>query len=101
MSLQDDCTLSCIAKDNNISPSTLDRYLDQSRSIAPRIKPGLPENLAIDEFRGVHRQLHFICIDNDGQHGIQTILPNCFKSTIEKIIHMQNGPKLKPSNGFK
>lgn len=86
MSLQDDRTLSCIAKDNNISPSTLNRYLNQSRSIAPQIKPHLPENLAIDEFRGVHHQLHFICIDNDGHHAIQTILPDRFKPTIENYF---------------
>lgn len=42
MSIQEDRTLSCIAKDNNISPSTLNRYLDQSRSIAPRIRKTLP-----------------------------------------------------------
>lgn len=86
MSLQDDRTLSCIAKDNNISSSTLNRYLDSSRSIAPRFKSRLPENLAIDEFRGVHHQLHFICIDNDGRHNIQTILPDRFKPTIENYF---------------
>lgn len=86
MCLQDDRTLSCIAKDNNISPSTINRYLDHSRSIAPWVKKRLPENLAIDEFRGVNHQLHFICIDNDGRHGIQTILPDRFKPTIENYF---------------
>lgn len=82
MSLQDDRTLTCIARDNNISTTTVNRYLDQSRSIAPVIKHHLPVNLAMDEFRGVNHQLHFVCIDNDGHHDIQTILPDRFKKTI-------------------
>ena len=51
MSLQDDCTLDCIANDNNISPSTVNRYLDQSRAIASLIKQELPINMALGEFR--------------------------------------------------
>lgn len=86
MSLQDDRTLACIDRDNNVSASTVNRYLDQSRSIAPLIKHHLPENLAIDEFRGVNQQLHFICIDNDNRHNIQMILPDRFKRTIENYF---------------
>lgn len=86
MSLQDDRTLDCIANDNNISPSTVNRYLDQSRAIAPLIKQELPINMALDEFRGVNRQLHFICIDNDGNHKIQAILPDRYKRTIENYF---------------
>lgn len=82
MSLQDDRTLDCIARDNNISSTTVNRYLDQSRAIAPLIKRHLPVNLAIDEFRVVNRQLNFICIDNDGHHNIQAILPDRFKQTV-------------------
>lgn len=85
MSFQDDRTLESIAHDNTISPSTVLRYLDASRSIAPLHQRKLPTNLAMDEFRGVHRQLHFICIDND-HHRIQTILPDRFKRTIENYF---------------
>ena len=85
MSFQDDRSLESIARDNTISPSTVLRYLDASRSIAPLHQHQLPTNLAMDEFRGVHRQLHFICIDND-HHRIQTILPDRFKRTIENYF---------------
>ncbi|MDY5628382.1 transposase [Limosilactobacillus coleohominis] len=86
MSLQDDRTLDCIANDNNISPSTVNRYLDQSRAIASLIKQELPINMALGEFRGVNQQLHFICIDNDGNHKIQAILPDRYKRTIENYF---------------
>lgn len=86
MNLQDDRTLDCIARDNNISSTTVNRYLDQSRTIAPLIKRHMPVNLAIDKFRGVNQQLHFICIDNDGHHNIQAILPDRFKQTIENYF---------------
>ena len=86
MGLQDDRTLDCIANDNNISPSTVNRYLDQSRATASLIKQELPINMALGEFRGVNQQLHFICIDNDGNHKIQAILPDRYKRTIENYF---------------
>lgn len=85
MSLQDDRTIDCIARDNNVSTSTVNRYLDQSRSIAPIHQRYLPNHLAMDEFRGVNHQLHFICIDNQ-KHDILTILPDRFKQTIEQYF---------------
>lgn len=43
--------------------------------------------MALDEFRGINQQLHFICIDNDGNHKIQTILPDRYKRTIENHLN--------------
>ena len=82
MSLQDDRTLTCIAQDNNISPTTIGRWLDHYKDLYPVFPNSLQEHLAFDEVRGVHHQLHFICIEGSNQHKIVRILPNRYKQTI-------------------
>lgn len=82
MSLQDDRTLACIAKDNGISPSTIGRWLDNHPSLYRVFPSHLPNHIAFDEVRGVHRQLHFICIDGANDHEIIKILPNRYQRTI-------------------
>ncbi|WP_235972105.1 hypothetical protein [Limosilactobacillus urinaemulieris] len=77
MNLQDDRTQKCIATDNNVSPSTVGRLIDDN----PVFPTTLPKHLAFDEFRGVHHQLHFICIDGSNNHRIIKILSNRFKSS--------------------
>ena len=82
MNLQDDRTQKCIAIDNNVSPSTVGRLMDENRALYPTFPDRLPKHLAFDEFCGVHHQLHFICIDGSNHHRIIKILPNRFKSSI-------------------
>lgn len=63
MNLQDDRTQKCVAVDNNVSPSTVGRLIDDYRELYPVFPEQLPKHLAFDEFHVVHHQLHFICID--------------------------------------
>ena len=86
MNLQDDRTQKCIAVDNNVSPSTVGRLINDHRELYPVFPDQLPKHLAFDEFRGVHHQLHFICIDGGNTHRIIKILPNRFKSSIIKYF---------------
>ena len=82
MQLQDDRTQCSVARDNSVSPSTVCRYLDHYDDLFRRNYSYLPEHLAMDEFRGVGGQFHFICINGEGDHEIQQILPDRFKQTI-------------------
>lgn len=63
MNLQDDRTQKCVAIDKNVSPSTVGRLMDDHRELYPVFPDRLLKHLAFDEFREVHHQLHFICID--------------------------------------
>lgn len=65
-----------------MSPSSVCRYLDNYDDLFRRNYDYLPEHLAMDEFRGVGGKFHFICINGDGNHEIQQILPDRFKKTI-------------------
>lgn len=56
--------------------------MDENQALYPTFPDRLPKHLAFDEFRGVHHQLHFICIDGSNHHRIIKILPNRFKSSI-------------------
>nr|WP_308318108.1 ISL3 family transposase [Loigolactobacillus coryniformis] len=71
-----------MAADNVMSPSSVCRYLDNYDDLFRRNYDYLPEHLAMDEFRGVGGKFHFICINGDGNHEIQQILPDRFKKTI-------------------
>lgn len=82
MYLQDDRTQECIARDINVSPNTVTRVLDESDDIFRRNYDFLPVHLSMDEFRGIKGQLHFICINGDGDHEIVQILPDRFKNHI-------------------
>nr|WP_239693857.1 ISL3 family transposase [Loigolactobacillus backii] len=82
MHLQDDRTQKSIACDNNVSPSTVCRYLDKYDDLFRRNYNYLPEHLAMDEVRGVGSVLHFICINGAGDHEIQQILPDRLKQNI-------------------
>jgi len=82
MHLQDDRTQKSIARDNNVSPSTVCRYLDNYDELFRRNYNYLPEHLAMDEVRGVGGVLHFICINGAGDHEIQQILPERLKKSI-------------------
>lgn len=82
MHLQDDRTQKSIALDNNVSPSTVCRYLDKYDDLFRRNYNYLPVHLAIDEVRGVGGKLHFICINGSGDHDIQQLLPDRLKQHI-------------------
>lgn len=45
----------------------------------------LPAHLAFDEFKGVDRKLHFICL-NGGTHEVINILRNRFKKVLLKYF---------------
>lgn len=82
MNLQDDRTQASIAIDAGVSSSTICRYLDNYDDLFRRNLNYLPVHLAMDEFRGVGGKLHFICINGNGVHEIQQILPDRYKNSI-------------------
>lgn len=80
--LTEDRSLISIAKENNVSPNTVQRQLEKFEDkFINEIQEDLPAHLAFDEFRGVGRKLHFICIDGDS-HNIIKILPTRYKKDI-------------------
>lgn len=82
MNLQDDRTQTSIAIDAGVSSSTICCYLDNYDDLFRRNLNYLPVHLAMDEFRGVGSKLHFICINGNGVHEIQQILPDRYKNSI-------------------
>ncbi|WP_255313984.1 MULTISPECIES: ISL3 family transposase [Amylolactobacillus] len=82
MNLKDDRTQTSIAIDAGVSSSTICRYLDNYDDLFHRNLNYLPVHLAMDEFRGVGGKLHFICINGNGVHEIQQILPDRYKNSI-------------------
>lgn len=77
--------MDCIARDNNISATTIGRWLDTNPELYPVFPDSLPEHLAFDEVRGVHRKLHFICIDGSNDHQIIKVLPVLLNLPINRI----------------
>ena len=63
--LTEDRSMTSIAREYNVSVNTVQRVL---ASCSHRFIDGydyLPEHLAFDEFKGVDRKLHFICLDGE------------------------------------
>lgn len=57
--------MTSIAREHNLSVNTVQRVLE---SCSPKFYDDferLPEHLAFDEFKGVGKKLHFICLDGD------------------------------------
>lgn len=79
--LTTDRSMTSIAKENNVSTNTVQRVLSSLETPFQAKDITLPEHLAFDEFRGVGRKLHFICLDGQS-HRIITILHYRFKKTI-------------------
>lgn len=79
--LTEDRSMTSIARENNISASTVCRLLAIFDMPFHQDYDDLPEHLAFDEVRGVGRQLHFICIDGDS-HQIMKMLSNRYKKNI-------------------
>lgn len=83
--LTEDRCMTSIARENNISANTVSRVMTQFSTPFHFGLARLPEHLAFDEFRGVGRQLHFICIDGEN-HQIIKILPDRYKKSIIKYF---------------
>lgn len=80
--LTTDRTMTDIAQANNVSANTVLRTFTRFKHLPQAIDYNyLPEHLGVDEFLGVGRQLHFICVDDD-THEIIKILPTRLKKEI-------------------
>ena len=83
--LTEDRSMTSIAREHNTSVNTVQRVL---ASCSHRFIDGydyLPEHLAFDEFKGVDRKLHFICLNGETHEVIQ-ILRNRFKKNLLKYF---------------
>lgn len=83
--LTEDRSMTSIAREHNVSVNTVQRVL---ASCSHRFLDGfdhLPEHLAFDEFKGVDRQLHFICLDGE-KHEVIQILRTRYKKTLLKYF---------------
>lgn len=79
--LTEDRSMTSIAREHNLSVNTVQRVLESCSSNFYDNFECLPEHLAFDEFRGVGKKLHFICLDGDSHQVIQ-ILRTRFKPDI-------------------
>ena len=66
---------------HNVSVNTVQRVLESCSSKFYDDFDRLPEYLAFDEFKGVDKKLHFICLDSDTYKVVQ-ILRTRFKPYI-------------------
>lgn len=79
--LTEDRSMTSIAREHNISVNTVERVLKNCSSNFYDNFERLPEHLAFDEFGGVGKKLHFICLDGNSHQVIQ-ILRTRFKTDI-------------------
>ena len=73
--------MTSIAREHNVSVNTVQRVLESCSSKFYDDFDRLPEHLAFDEFKGVDKKLHFICLDGD-THKVVQILRTRFKPDI-------------------
>ncbi|WP_173002128.1 transposase, partial [Lactobacillus helveticus] len=83
--LTEDRSMTSIARENNISINTVQRVLGNCSHRFIDSYEYLPAHLAFDEFKGVDRQLHFICLDGDN-HQVVQILRTRYKKTLLKYF---------------
>ena len=79
--LTEDRSMTSIARENNVSVNTVQRVLGSCSHQFSSSYDYLPEHLAFDEFKGVDRTLHFICLDAD-KHEVVQILRTRYKKVI-------------------
>ena len=79
--LTEDRSMTSIARENNVSVNTVQRVLGSCSHQFSSSYDYLPEHLAFDEFKGVDRTLHFICLDAD-KHEVVQILRTRYKKAI-------------------
>lgn len=73
--------MTSIAREHNLSVNTVQRVVENCSSHFYDDFKCLSEHLTFDEFRGVSKKLHFICLDGDSRPVIQ-ILRTRFKPDI-------------------
>lgn len=83
--LTEDRSMTSIAREHNLSINTVQRVLKRHSHRFISGYDDLPEHLAFDEFRGVGRKLHFICLDGD-KHSVIQILRTRFKKDLLKFF---------------
>ena len=83
--LTEDRSMTSIARENNVSVNTVQRVLSSCSHRFLDSYDYLPAHLAFDEFKGVDRQLHFICLDGDN-HQVVQILRTRYKKTLLKYF---------------
>lgn len=84
--LTEDRSMTSIAREHNLSVNTVQRVLE---SCSPKFYDNfeqLPEHLAFDEFKGVGKKLHFICLDGES-HQVVQILRTRFKPEILRYFY--------------
>lgn len=79
--LTEDRSMTSIAREQNVSVNTVQRVLESYSSKFYEEFDRLPEHLAFDEFKGVGKKLHFICLDGNS-HQVVKILRTRFKPEI-------------------
>ena len=84
--LTEDRSMTSIAREHNLSVNTVQRVLESCSSKFYDDFDSLPEHLAFDEFKGVDKKLHFICLDGD-THKVIQILRTRFKPDILRYFY--------------
>ena len=84
--LTEDRSMTSIAREHNLSVNTVQRVLESCSSRFYDDFDCLPEHLAFDEFKGVDKKLHFICLDGDS-HQVVQILRTRFKPEILRYFY--------------
>jgi len=83
--LTEDRSMTSIARENNVSVNTVQRVLGSCSHRFLDSYEYLPAHLAFAEFKGVDRQLHFICLDGDS-HQVVQILRTRYKKNLLKYF---------------
>lgn len=83
--LTEDRSMTSIAREHNTSVNTVPRVLASCSHRFIDSYDYLPEHLAFDEFKGVDRKLHFICLNGE-THEVVQILRNRFKKDLLKYF---------------
>lgn len=83
--LTEDRSMTSIARENNVSINTVQRVLGRCSHRFLDDYDYLPEHLAFDEFKGVDKKLHFICLDGD-THQVVHILYSRLKKDLLKYF---------------
>ncbi|GFP07734.1 hypothetical protein LHEJCM1005_20260 [Lactobacillus helveticus] len=83
--LTEDRSMTSIVSENNVSVNTVQRVLGSCSHRFLDSHEYLPAHLAFDEFKGVDRQLHFICLDGDS-HQVVQILRTRYKKNLLKYF---------------
>src|SRR5699024_6194333 len=84
--LTEDRSMTSIAREHNVSVNTVQRVIESCSSKFYDDIDRLPEHLSFDEFKGVGKKLHIICLDGD-THKVIHILRTRFKPNILRYFY--------------